>query len=68
MIKISEDKLRHLRRTLWHLAKKRHGRIVPCGTWERAFTQEGDKLFFWYNTTKDHSTHVISKPVEQVWF
>lgn len=46
--------------TLLSQARKKHGRIIPCGDLQHSFTREDDTLYFWYLTAHDKSSHLTS--------
>ena len=46
-------------------ARKKHGKIYPCGSKKSfgdCFTVQDNKLYFWFDTP-DRSTHVLEKEV-----
>jgi|ADurb_Gel_02_Slu_FD_contig_21_516557_length_333_multi_4_in_0_out_0_1 hypothetical protein len=51
---------RKAKMTLLSQARKKHGRIIPCGDLKSSFTKEDDTLYFWYLTEHDRSTHLTS--------
>jgi hypothetical protein len=47
-------------------ARKKYKSIYPCGNRSdlvECFTKMGDLLAFWFNT-EDHSTHLLTLPLE----
>jgi hypothetical protein len=60
----SAQDLLNLKKLLLDRAEKRHGRIIPCGSWDSCFTMEDDTLFFWYTTPHDQSTHLVSQDLK----
>lgn len=57
----SETQLRKIRSLLLAQAHKKHGQIKPCGAWDKCFTMEDNTIYFWYQTSKDDSTHLVAQ-------
>jgi hypothetical protein len=56
-----DDERTKSRRRLITKAYLLYGDVRPChsvGTWERCFTEQGDDLLLWFDTS-DGSTHLI---------
>jgi hypothetical protein len=66
-ISISETHLRKIRSLLLAQAHKKHGQIKPCGTWDKCFTMEDNTIFFWYQTSKDNSTHLVAQNLNNLY-
>ena len=48
-------------------ARKMHKEIYPCpqrGSFERCFTKDSQRIYFWFNT-EDQSTHVVTADVNK---
>jgi len=61
----SEADLQSFKNLLLDRAQKRHGHIIPLGSWDKCFTMEDDTLFFWYITPQDQSTHLVSQDLKR---
>jgi hypothetical protein len=59
----SGTQLRKVRCLLLAQAHKKHGQIKPCSSWDKCFTIEDNTVFFWYQSTKDNSTHLVSQDI-----
>jgi hypothetical protein len=66
-IYISETQLKKIRCLLLAQAHKKHGQIKPCGTWDKCFTIEDNTIFFWYQTSKDNSTHLVAHNLNNLY-